>query len=65
MKSFFSDSTGSPFAFDTTFYSSLGDHQFLPLSHVGGAIHASKLQDFRQDFVSFYLRNLSLGFFPQ
>ena len=38
--------------------SSLGDHFFLPLTHVGGSIHASKLQPFREKFVAYYLDNL-------
>ena len=60
MKSFFSDSTGCPFPYDTACFASLGDHSFLPLTHVGGSIHASKLQNFREDFISFYLLNLGL-----
>ncbi len=39
-------------------YASLGDHLFLPFSHVGGAIHASLLQPFRESFVIEYLKSL-------
>jgi len=40
--------------------SALGDHMFLPLTHVGGSIHASRLQQFREGVVSFLLTNLDL-----
>ena len=34
---------------------SIGEHNFLPFTNIGGAIHASQLQSFRQKFVSMYL----------
>jgi len=33
----------------------IGDHYFLPFANIGGAIHASQLQPFREKFVSMYL----------
>jgi len=36
-------------------FSSLGDHMFLPFTHIGGSIHASQLQPFREEFVAAYL----------
>lgn len=45
--------------FESNLLSSLGDHMFLPLTHCGGALHASLLQDFREAFVSNYLDDLS------
>ncbi|KZR79909.1 hypothetical protein PMIT1342_01854 [Prochlorococcus marinus str. MIT 1342] len=38
---------------------SLGDRQFLPFSHIGGSIHPTHLQEFRELFVSYYLKHLS------
>ena len=40
-------------------YASLGDHMFLPFTHIGGSIHATLLQPFREQFVSAYLSSLS------
>ena len=39
-------------------FSSLGDHMFLPFTHIGGSIHASQLQSFRETFMSAYLIKL-------
>jgi hypothetical protein len=39
----------------TSAFSSLGDHSFLPFTHIGGSIHASQLQSFREEFVNAYL----------
>jgi FkbM family methyltransferase len=39
----------------TCIYASLGDHMFLPFTHIGGTIHASLLQPFREEFVANYL----------
>lgn len=39
-------------------FSSLGDHMFLPFTHIGGSIHASQLQPFREEFVAAYLSYL-------
>jgi FkbM family methyltransferase len=36
-------------------YSSIGDHMFLPLTHVGGSIHATQLQPFREELITAYL----------
>ena len=36
-------------------FSSLGDHMFLPFTHIGGSIHASQLQPFREEFIAAYL----------
>lgn len=36
-------------------FSSLGDHMFLPFTHIGGSIHASQLQPFREEFIDAYL----------
>jgi len=40
---------------ETCIYASLGDHMFLPFTHIGGTIHASLLQPFREEFVAKYL----------
>jgi len=37
---------------------SLGDRHFLPFSHIGGSIHPQHLQEFRELFVSYYLKHL-------
>lgn len=39
-------------------FSSLGDHMFLPFTHIGGSLHATQLQPFREEFVSGYLGHL-------
>ena len=39
-------------------FSALGDHMFLPFSHIGGSIHASLLQPFREEFVTAYLGHI-------
>jgi FkbM family methyltransferase len=44
---------------DVCAYSSLGDHMCLPLTHIGGSIHATLLQAFREAFVAYYLRQLA------
>jgi len=36
-------------------FSSLGDYMFLPFTHIGGSIHASLLQPFREEFIAAYL----------
>jgi hypothetical protein len=40
---------------------SIGDHYFLPFTNIGGAIHASQLQSFRQKVVSMYLSKCLLN----
>lgn len=39
-------------------FSSLGDHMFLPFTHISGSIHASQLQSFREEFIAEYLVHL-------
>jgi len=40
-------------------FSSLGNHMFLPFTHIGGAIHATLLQPFREKFIAAYLSSLT------
>jgi len=58
MKEFFALHSISVSSAQASIYSSLGDHMFLPLTHIGGSIHASKLQSFREDFISWYLQSI-------
>ena len=58
MKNFFAQHGMNVGLDEVSVYSSLGDCMFLPFTHIGGAIHASLLQPFREEFVSNYLNGL-------
>ncbi len=55
MKQFFAQNGLDIERDEASIYSSLGDHMFLPFTHIGGSIHASLLQPFREEFVTHYL----------
>ena len=55
MKKFFADHGLDVDGEKTCIYASLGDHMFLPFTHIGGSIHSSLLQQFREQFISTFL----------
>jgi len=57
----FFNQAGIKFTGGVSSFSAIGDHFFLPFTNIGGAIHASQLQPFREMFVSFYLSKCLLA----
>lgn len=58
MKSYFDQNGISIPANKCPSFSALGDRMFLPFTHIGGSIHASQLQPFREDFIASYLGHI-------